>query len=220
MTNSPGDARTIEVMAPAAFRVLQGQARDADSDAALVEALRRHEPQAEMAAWNRFALGVDQTLRRLLGPGPDREDLLQEVFIRFFRRIGTLREPSAVRAFLTGICIHVVRGEIARRQRRRWLSLTSTGDLPEPTPTAPDLEGREAVTRYYGLLDKLGGKDRSYFVARTLEGMTLDEVAAAHEVSVSTAQRRINRATKRIATLVRRDPMLARFVAERGAETT
>ena len=220
MTNSPGDARTIEVMAPAAFRVLQGQARDADSDAALVEALRRHEPQAEMAAWNRFALGVDQTLRRLLGPGPDREDLLQEVFIRFFRRIGTLREPSAVCAFLTGICIHVVRGEIARRQRRRWLSLTSTGDLPEPTPTAPDLEGREAVTRYYGLLDKLGGKDRSYFVARTLEGMTLDEVAAAHEVSVSTAQRRINRATKRIATLVRRDPMLARYVAERGAETT
>jgi hypothetical protein len=41
--------------------------------------------------------------------------------------------------------------------------------------------------------------------------MTLDEVAAAHDVSVSTAQRRINRATKRIAALVRRDPTLARF---------
>ena len=57
-------------MAPAAFRVLQGQARDAaDSDVALVAALRRGEPQAELAAWNRFATGVDQTLRRLLGPG-------------------------------------------------------------------------------------------------------------------------------------------------------
>jgi RNA polymerase sigma-70 factor, ECF subfamily len=198
-------------MAPATFRVLQGQARDAESDVALVEALRRSDPQAELAAWNRFAGGVDQTLRRLLGPGPDREDLLQEVFIRFFRRVGTLREPSAVRAFLTGICIHVVRGEIGRRQRRRWLSLTPTGDMPEPTPSFPDLEGREAVTRYYRLVDKLGGKDRSFFVARTLEGMTLDEVAAAHEVSVSTAQRRINRATKRIAALVRRDPTLARF---------
>jgi RNA polymerase sigma-70 factor (ECF subfamily) len=207
-------------MAPAAFRVLkgQGQARDADSDTALVEALRRGEPQAELAAWNRFALGVDQTLRRLLGPGPDREDLLQEVFIRFYRRIGTLREPSAMRGFLTGICIHVVRGEIARRQRRRWLSLTSTGDLPEPAPVLPDLEGREAVTRYYRLVDKLGGRDRSFFLARTIEGMTLDEVAAAHEVSVSTAQRRINRASKRVAALVRRDPMLARFVAERTVE--
>ena len=53
-------------MAPAAFRVLQGQARDADSDVALVEALRRGQPQSELAAWNRFATGVDQTLRRLL----------------------------------------------------------------------------------------------------------------------------------------------------------
>jgi len=198
-------------MAPATFRVLQGHARDTESDVALVEALRRGDPQAELAAWNRFATGVDQTLRRLLGPGPDREDLLQEVFIRFYRRVGTLREPSAVRAFLTGICIHVVRGEIGRRQRRRWLSLTPTGDMPEPSPSFPDLEGREAVTRYYRLVDKLGGKDRSFFVSRTLEGMTLDEVAVAHDVSVSTAQRRINRATKRIAALVRRDPTLARF---------
>src|SRR6188768_1083940 len=139
-------------MAPAAFRILQGQARDADSDVALVEALRAGDPRAELAAWNRFALGVDKTLRRLIGPGPDREDLLQEVFIRFFRRVGTLREPSAVRAFLTGICIHVVRGEIGRRQRRRWLSLTPTGDMPEPAPSFPDLEGREAVTRYYHLV--------------------------------------------------------------------
>ena len=205
----------LRKMAPATFRVLQGQ-RDADSDVALVEALRRGEAQAELAAWNRFSTGVDQTLRRLLGPGPDREDLLQEVFIRFYRRIGTLREPSAVRGFLTGICIHVVRAEIGRRQRRRWLSLTATGDLPEPLPSAPDLEGREAVTRYYRMIDKLGGKDRSYFVARTIEGMTLDEVAAAHEVSVSTAQRRINRATKRVAALVRRDPMLAQFAAKQA----
>src|SRR6476646_7248097 len=167
----------LRVMAPAAFRVLHGQglARDADSDAARVDALRRGDPQAELAAWNRFATGVDQTLRRLLGPEADREDLLQEVFIRFFRRIGTLREPGAVRGFLTGICIHVVRAEIGRRQRHRWLSLTATGDLPEPLPSTPDLEGREAVTRYYRMIDKLGGKDRSYFVARTIEGMTLDE---------------------------------------------
>jgi RNA polymerase sigma-70 factor, ECF subfamily len=200
-------------MAPAAFRVLQGQARDADSDAALVAALRAGDPRAELAAWNRFAVGVDHTLRRLLGPESEREDLLQEVFIRFFRRVGTLREPAAVRGFLTGICIHVVRGEIARRRRKRWLSLTPTGELPDAAVHAPDLDGREAVARYYALLEKLNGKDRSLFVARTIEGLTLEEVAAAHDVSVSTAQRRISRASKRIALLVRRDSVLAGFAA-------
>ena len=85
--------------------------------------------------------------------------------------------------------------------------------MTDPASLRPAMEGREAVTRYYRMIDKLGGKDRSFFVARTLEGMTLDEVAAAHDVSVSTAQRRINRANKRVAALVRRDPMLAPFAA-------
>src|SRR5579862_7421922 len=98
-------------MAVTKFRVIRGPDADARTDAALAEALRRGEREAELEAWNRFSPGAAEMLRRLLGPGPDREDLLQEVFLRFFRRIGTLREPAAVRGFLGGICIRVVRGE-------------------------------------------------------------------------------------------------------------
>ncbi len=198
------------------FRVLPGGAAptSAGEDARLVLALRRGEARAELEAWNRFSPGVDGTLRRLLGPGPgdERADLLQEVFLRFFRRVGTLREPAAVRGFLTGICLYVVRGEIAARRRRSWLRLTSTGDTPEPAAGARDDESREAVRRYYRLLDRLSGEERSIFVARTLEGLTLEEVATLHGVSVSTAQRRIERATSRMALLVRRDPLLVGFV--------
>jgi RNA polymerase sigma-70 factor (ECF subfamily) len=191
------------------FRVLSPG--DDGTDAALVLALRRGDAHAELEAWNRFSPAVDATLRRLLGPEPmaDREDLLQEVFIRFFRRVGTLREPAAVRGFLTGICLRVVRGEITLRRARRWLRLTPTGETPEVPAGPRDDEAREAVVRYYRLLEGLGGRDRSLFAARTLEGLTLEEVAALHGVSVSTAQRRIAHATKRIALLVRRDPLLA-----------
>jgi RNA polymerase sigma-70 factor (ECF subfamily) len=192
---------------------------DAERDVALVLALRRREASAELAAWNRFSPGVAGTLRRMLGPGghegADRDDLLQEVFLRFFRRIDTLREPAAVRGFLTAICLRVVQTEIASRHRRRWLRLTDTGAPPdiadEASPTKAR-EAREAIARYYRLLDKLNGRDRSLFVARTIEGLTLEEVAAAHEVSVSTAQRRIARATTLIATLTRRDPLLLALV--------
>jgi RNA polymerase sigma-70 factor (ECF subfamily) len=189
---------------------------DDGGDAALVLALRRGEPQAELAAWNRFSPAVDRTLRRLLGPEPEREDLLQEVFIRFFRRVGTLREPAAVRGFLTGICLRVVRGELTMRRARRWLRLTSSGETPEVPAGPRDDEAREAVVRYYGVLDQLAGRDRSLFVARTIEELTLSEVAAMHGVSVSTAQRRIAHATKRVALLVRRDPLLATWA---GGET-
>jgi RNA polymerase sigma factor (sigma-70 family) len=68
------------------------------------------------------------------------------------------------------------------------------------------------VLRYYRLLERLGGKDRSIFVSRTIEGLTLEEVAELHGVSISTAQRRINRAAARMAALARRDPVLVGFV--------
>ena len=203
------------------FRVLPGGGMEADGgDAAIVLALRRGEARAELDAWNRFSAQVDGTLRRLLGPGQpsdEREDLLQEVFIRFFRRVDTLREPAAVRGFLTGICLRVVQGELAGRRRRRWLRLTATGDAPDVGARARDDESREAVRRYYDVLEALGGQDRSIFVARTIEGLTLEDVAALHGVSVSTAQRRLSRATKRVAALVRRDPLLvALAAAEKG----
>ncbi len=200
---------------PIPLRVIHGDATT-KSDAALVEALRRGEVGAELATWNRFSPGVDRTLRRLLGPGQEREDLLQEVFLRFYRRVSSLREPAAVRGFLTGIAVHVVRAEITRRTRFRWLRLTATGDVPEPSDSTGPVDGdaREAVTRYYRLLDDLGAKDRSLFVARTIEGLTLEEAAEVHGVSVSTAQRRIGRAGKRIALRVRRDPVLAGFAAD------
>ncbi|HVZ71673.1 MAG TPA: sigma-70 family RNA polymerase sigma factor [Polyangia bacterium] len=193
------------------------------ADVEVVLALRRGEPSAELDAWNRFSPGIDAALRRMLGPaggeGAEREDLLQEVFLRFFRRVGTLREPAAVRGFLTSICLRVVQTEIASRRRRRWLRLTDTGEPPEAAAPRHDEDAREAVARYYRLLDTLSGRERSLLVARTIEGLTLEEVAAAHGISISTAQRHLVRATKRIATLVRRDPVLVALAEATEAET-
>jgi len=204
-------------MGSSLFRLVPGGAT-ARSDAEIAEALRRGDRDAELEAWNRFSPGSAETLRRLLGPGPDREDLLQEVYLRFFRNVRSLREPAAVRGFLSGICVHVVRQEIARRRRSRWLRLTDSGDPPEATSPAPDIETRDLIARYYAVLDKLGTTDRSIFVSRTVERLTLNEVADLHGVSISTAQRRLARATKRVAALVRQDPTLAALVARRTAE--
>jgi len=195
-------------MGPSPFRIVRSPST-ARSDAELAVALQRGERAAELEAWNRFAPGTAQTLRRLLGPGADREDLMQEVYLRFFRNIRSLREPAAVRGFLAGICVHVVRQEIARLRRSRWLRLTPTGDPPETAGPTADVESRNVIARYYEVLDRLGSSERSIFVARTIEKLTLDEVAEHHGVSVSTAQRRLARATKRVAAMVRQDPALS-----------
>jgi RNA polymerase sigma-70 factor (ECF subfamily) len=194
-----------------------GSTSDEPDDEDLIQALRRGDPQAAFVAWRRFAPLVTRTLRRLMGPGCDEEDLGQEVFLRFFRNVPALRTPSAVRSFLLGICIRVVRQEVRRRWLRRWLHLTDRGSLPEVAGPDADHDAREVVRRYYDILDRVGAEGRSLFVTRHIEGVGLADVAALHGLSVSTTQRKLARVTERVAAMAQRDPVLAEYVRQRLA---
>jgi RNA polymerase sigma-70 factor (ECF subfamily) len=186
---------------------------DAD-EALLVLRLQRNEQEAAALAWRRFAPKVRAMVRRLLGPSRDEDDVVQEVFLRFFASVRRLREPALVRSFLLGIGVRVVRKEIRRRKLRSWLHLA--GDEPVDWPAVEgDPEAREALRRFYHVLDQLRGDSRSLFVVRFLEGRELTEVAEVHGISVSTVQRKLNRAVARVTALVREDPALSAYVSAR-----
>jgi RNA polymerase sigma-70 factor (ECF subfamily) len=191
---------------------------DGGDDVALAEALIRRDPQATFVAWTTLHGLAVATLRRLAGPGPEVEDLVQEVFLRFFRQVPKLRDPRALRSFLIGICLRVVRGDRRQRWLRSFLRLTDSGEAPEPQVPIRDgdLAGdaREIVGRYYAILDRLGGVDRSLYVARHVERLPLAEVAALHGLSDSTARRRLLRVAHRMAAMVERDPALSAYLAE------
>jgi RNA polymerase sigma-70 factor (ECF subfamily) len=181
-------------------------------DAALAAALLARDGGAATRAWSRFSPMVLGVLRRFFGPGTDRQDLCQEVFLRFFARIHELREPSALRGFLVGISLGVARNELRRLRVRRWIGLTARGDLPDVPVAACDLEAREAARRFYALLESVSVEDRSLFVARYVEKMEIVDVAAAHALPLSTAKRHLTRATRRISAKMSRDPALAQYV--------
>jgi hypothetical protein len=69
-------------------------------DADLVQALRAGDPEAPAALWARYSPSVGRVLAKALGPTIEIEDLKQEVFLRVFRRLPSLRDPSALRAFV------------------------------------------------------------------------------------------------------------------------
>lgn len=192
-------------------------------DAQLASALMAGEREAPHRAWVRFGPLVRGSLRRILGPELDEDDLHQEVFLRFFQRVGGLRDPAAVRGFLYAICLRVAQKELRRRWLRRWLRLTEDGSLPESAAgrgadhEQAEREARDAVVRYYAILDAVGGQGRSLFVSRYIEGVELAAVARLHGLSVSTTQRRLLRVARRVDAMVRRDPVLAEL-ASRGED--
>jgi RNA polymerase sigma-70 factor (ECF subfamily) len=182
-----------------------------DGDAALAAALQARDPRAAHQAWFRLSPLVHGFLRRFFGPGLERQDLCQEVFLRFFARIDELRKPAALRSFLIGICLGVARNELRRMRVRRWISLTPAGELPEVAVAGFSPEARELVRRLYQVLDRASVEDRLLFVTRYIEKMDISEIAVVQGISVSTVKRRLARATVRIGEWLRAEPELAQY---------
>ena len=179
---------------------------------ALLQGLATGAPGAFHAVWQTFWPGVQGLLRRLLGPHTETQDLAQEVFLRFFQRSERVTAAASLKPYLFGICTRVAQEEMRRRRIHRWLSLTSSGVLPEGSWSTEDGGAREAVRNLYRILERLGPSDRSLFVLRFIEQLELTEVAAIQSLSFSTARRRLDRVWKRVRRLIEKDEALLAYL--------
>jgi len=177
---------------------------------------------AQREIWYRFAPMVFGLLRRSLSSRHDHEDLVQEVFIRVFRRLHTLENPSALRSFVYSIAVRVMSEEIRHFQvvqrARTQLLLMAT----EPGPSGADFEARDTLLRIQTVLDGMKDKHRAVFVLRHVEGMELAEIAKGLSLSLATVKRYLvkgMRSIERVAT--RDDELRARLgLARTGSSTS
>jgi RNA polymerase sigma-70 factor (ECF subfamily) len=171
----------------------------APTDTELVEALCAREPWAEAAVWRRYAAFVHQVAHRALGSRHDAEDVLQQVFFCLFTKIDTLKKPSALRSFIFSITVRTIKSELKRRRVRRWVMLSETGDVPDAGMPGVDPATSHLLRRFYRLLDRLGVEDRTVFVLRHIQEMTLEEIAEAMQLSLATVKRRLQRSSQKVS---------------------
>ena len=209
-------AQSARQSSPRLRLVPEGAARNVEyrpaKDADLVHALRAGDSEAPAVLWARYSPSVGRVLAKALGPTLEIEDLTQEVFLRVFGRLPSLRDPSALRAFVLAVAMNVLKWELRRRWIGRRVRLSGTGTLPEIESTSADAEARHALQRCYRILDSLPTKDRMAFVLRYMEGL-IDEVAEALRVSISTAKRWVGRGGAKVAEQVTGDADLCSFFA-------
>ena len=204
------------VLAPQHHRGVTRFPQERWSDAQLVADVARGDRQALGIVWDRHSTFVRGILHGALGADGAVEDLLQEVFLAFFRGAAKMRDGGALRGYLIGVAVRQAALELRKRKVRRAVGLSATGELPE-VPSAPaDDEGREALRALYRILDRLGTQRRLAFVLRYVQGMDFPEVAAAMRTSESSARRELARAQAQLEALARREPSLARYLALRG----
>jgi RNA polymerase sigma-70 factor, ECF subfamily len=160
------------------------------SDATLVAALVQGSQRAASVIWQRHSPAVRRMLERSLGPDQEIEDLVQEVFIGLLKSADKLEDASTLRSYLVAIAFRTAAMEIRRRKVRRWVKLTADGDVPDgPNARDDEPDERRALRALHRILDTLSTRDRLVFVARYVEGLQIDETAAALKLSKATVWR-------------------------------
>jgi RNA polymerase sigma-70 factor, ECF subfamily len=186
-----------------------GQDRRGASDGDVARGLIAGDAWAITETWRRFAPMVLGIAKRTLGSQSEAEDIGQEVLYRLFRKAKTLREPDSMRSFVWACTIRALKDELRRRKLRAWLCFERPETLADPGCRTLDVESRDLLRKFSALLDRLAPRDRLVFVLRRMESMTVEEIAAAMEISESTVKRSMARASSRLSRFIKADPGLA-----------
>jgi len=149
----------------------------------------------DRAALDALLAAVQEPLYRcvlgLLGDATLAEDVLQEVFLRVYRKLRWLRDPGLFRPW----CYRIATREAFRRLRRerRWSEQVRDPAVLDAVEAPPAAEPAEPglLARLPGLLPRLSPASRAVLTLHYLEGLSLEEVAEVLGLAAGTVKSRL-----------------------------
>lgn len=173
-------------------------------DLRLVEALREGSDQAYEELIGRFQQPVYTLAMRLLDDPSEACDVVQEVFLKVFRNIGSFRGQSTLKTWIYRITVNEAHN--ARRwffrHRRREVELDTNPEetrslkeiIPDRSRSPYDVAvDREQHVMIEAALEKINPIFREAVVLRDITDLAYEEIAEVLGVSLGTVKSRILR---------------------------
>jgi len=181
-----------------------GSAREHES--ALVLDLRLGVESAYEILIARFEQPVFNIVSRLMDDPCDAADVVQEVFLKVFRNIGSFRQDASLKTWIYRIAVNEARNHRRwfSRHRRREIGLESDsrdsrGRAVEDVIPDPGRSPFEAVADHEtqamieAALAEVNPKFRAALILREMEGLSYEEIGEVLEISLGTVKSRILR---------------------------
>ncbi|GAB4136482.1 MAG: RNA polymerase sigma factor RpoE [Planctomycetota bacterium] len=189
----------------------------ADSD--LIAATLRGSEEAFRSLVERYGDRVARLLSRYSRDAMECEDLLQDVFLKVYRKLHTFQHDSAFFTWLYRVAVNTATDHLAKRKRRRLhlvedeAVLDLRPDLENESTVQPLIDEETArVTR--AVLEKLPEKYRTILILREYEDLSYTEMAEVLGCNLGTVESRLFRARQRFKDALERH--FPDFVPTRG----
>ena len=174
------------------------------SETELIERARRRDEAALREIMQANNRRLYRLARGILRSDSDAEDVVQETYVRAFTHLDDFLGTSALSTWLSRIAINEALGRL--RSRRPQVEL---GSVPEATleaqiikfplssaATDPErsMAQREIQRVVEHAVDELSDAFRMVFIARVMEGMSMEETAELLGIKSETVKTRLHRA--------------------------
>jgi RNA polymerase sigma-70 factor, ECF subfamily len=171
------------------------------TDAETVERILAGDADAFRLLVDRHGRTLHRLAYRITGSADDAEDVVQEAFIRAYRQLASWDGRAAVSTWLHRITVNCALDLLRSRQRRPEDSGREETLMSHHEPGTPQerhargSEIREAVAR---AMESLSTNERTAFVLRHFEGMSIDEIGRALGTKVNATKHTVFRAVQKL----------------------
>jgi RNA polymerase sigma-70 factor (ECF subfamily) len=169
------------------------------ADLALVERIRSGDQGAFEALYRQHATRLYNLASRMTGGQAEADDLLQDVFLLAYRKIGSFRGESTLGTWLYRLAMnHCL--DVLRNRQTRMGQQTESMDEPDAAPVASPVPVLSAVSRIdlERAIESLPPACRAAFLPHDVEGFGHTEVGELLGVSEGTSKSQVHKARMRI----------------------
>lgn len=151
----------------------------------------------------RYAQDLLRCCAKILGNPEDAAEVVQETFVRYFRKREQFRGDASIRTYLYRIAVNLCKNEIRkhhRTNRTKSVPLHLCGDIADsPMPE------RETIWTLESALRTLKPSLRNPLVLHVMEGIDYGEIGRILKISESGVRSRVHRAKKHLKKRLERE---------------
>jgi RNA polymerase sigma-70 factor, ECF subfamily len=172
------------------------------TDADLAERCLARDEDAVRELTSRYNQRLFRIARGILKSDAEAEDVVQDTYVRALTGLATFRGDSALGTWLTRIAINEALGRVRRARPIADVADDSPEAPDNVAATTPDPETMMATQESRAMLeeaiDGLPEAFRTVFVARMVEGLSVEETAELFGLRPETVKTRVHRARARL----------------------
>lgn len=169
-------------------------------DAELLRRISSDDRLAFNALVERYGGRVHSFIQRMVSDSSVAEDILQETFLRVYRKRNTVSRVRSFPSWIFAIAANLARDELRRKKSRVFCQDPLAIDCISDNSNRPDVnaEKTELRQRIEASIQALPPQQKEVLVLRDIEGLSYEQIGRILRLRMGTVKSRLNRARLRL----------------------